>query len=742
MADATRPNNALEARTSLILMRTIQAYYFGKSDEVEDGWREMTEVVDKSDGLGAYSVERLFNVVRELGEHIDGPAFDALYDKLANVMRKRRSDGEAGVAYANRGRQKMKQKKPYEAIQWFGQAEELLTKEEYFEELVMALIGISCAFERVGLLWAARNKALAAANQTLETFAKEGQIIPEALIALNRLAWIELRLGRIPHILDSITLASSVASHLNLTEDQRKAYAEELQMQEWMLGIHFLNLPLEALSSVTRLPDTLQRLGFDYARMALLFALGHEQILREEGYIPEDEDAEAVQTFFEQWQDQPATKDIAPQPVLVDGKTSVLKSTILGLELVVETPNNVTSFGVAESLLGALEAFLSTSDEQYVFPHRECLTIVITPSTQLEGTPQIRFSENDSSRVEVTHPADLVFTTVANKQKYMEWLQENIVQIACRMLLIRDVEAWLEQVGGQESGFSRALTLGDTLILNRNVFGEKPRMRLTDWIDQEGQSYAVIRDRPWDADKTAGVSDSMEPPKFGKGSPPADLTDKEKLKHTDRRVLSPIDAPLWDRAQWRGTLFACYPGAPLILAIAFEDGEAGKAIFRAWKDRWGDVDKEESLRVAIITGLSKQNPAEYAVVVGPNLRHMAKEKKKVVMFVSRIQRMSPKISTGLDNFVAAYRKMKKFFIAPARISASGEILENPSAQFAIAKRQLDIREAWRIGENDPDILALHEDDDPIVPPGVTDPPVNKALKQIRSFRQTGNRRNS
>jgi hypothetical protein len=115
VADATRPNNALEARTSLILMRTIQAYYFGKSDEVEDGWREMTEVVDKSDGLGAYSVERLFNVVRELGEHIDGPAFDALYDKLANVMRKRRSDGEAGVAYANRGRQKMKQKKPYEA---------------------------------------------------------------------------------------------------------------------------------------------------------------------------------------------------------------------------------------------------------------------------------------------------------------------------------------------------------------------------------------------------------------------------------------------------------------------------------------------------------------------------------------------------------------------------------------------------------------------------------------------------
>lgn len=715
MADSSRPNNALHARTSLILMRTLQAHHLGKSDEVEGGWLAMAEVVDKSENLGAYSVERLFTLIRELGEHIDGPAFDALYDKLANAMRKRRSDGEAGVAYANRGRQKMKQKKPYEAIQWFGQAAELLTKEEYREELVMTLIGISHAFERVGLLWAARNKALAAANQTLETFIKKGQIIPEALIALNRLAWTELRLGRIPHILDAITLASNVASHLNLTEDQQIAYAEELQMQEWVLGIHLLNLPLAALSSVTRLPDTLQGLGCDYARMALMFALGHEQILREEGYIPENEDEEAVQTFFEQWQDQPAAKDIASRPVLVDGKTSVLKSTILGSELIVETPNNVTSFSIAESLLGALEAFLSTSDEQDVFPYREHLTIVISSSTQLEGTPQVRFPENDNSRVEVMHPTNFDFKTVADRQNYMEWLQENIVQIACRMLLIRDVEAWLEQVGGRESGFSRALTLGDTLILNRNIFGETPQMRLTDWIDQEGQSYVVLRDRPWRAEKASSAGGSMEPPKFGKGSPPADLTDKEKLKHTDRRILSPIDAPLWDRAQWRGTLFACFPGAPPILAIAFEDGEAGKAIFRAWKDRWGDVDKEEALRVAIITGISKQNPAEYAVVVGPNLRHMAEEKKKVVMFVSRIQRMSPKTSRNLDNFVTAYRKMKKFFIAPARISASGEILENPSAQFAIAKRQLDIREAWQIGENDPDILALHEDDEPIVP---------------------------
>ena len=47
----------------------------------------------------------------------------------------------------------------------------------------------------------------------------------------------------------------------------------------------------------------------------------------------------------------------------------------------------------------------------------------------------------------------------------------------------------------------------------------------------------------------------------------------------------------------------------------------------------------------------------------------------------------------------------------------------------------DLREAWQIGENDPDLAALQEDDEPIVSSGVTDPPCNKALMRIRESRK-------
>ena len=507
-------------------------------------------------------------------------------------------------------------------------------------------------------------------------------------------------------------------------------------MQEWVLGIHFLNVPLQTLSGITCLPDALDRLGLDYARAALLFVLGHEQVIREEGYFEANDDPAAVQTFFERWQDQPASKDISSQPVLVDGTTSVLKSTILGSEVSIETPNNETSFGIAESLLSALEAFLATSNEQDVFPHRERITIVVTASPELEGAPQISFPGNDSSRVEVAHPANVDFPTIAERRDYVEWLRNSIAQIASRMLMIRDIEDWLEKIISRERGFARALIFGDGLTLDRNIFGEMPRVHLTDWTKQDDRNYPILRNKPWREAQASDPVMSAKRPEFGIGLPPAELMDRERLRHTDRRLLSPIDAPLWDRAKWQATLFAYSPDtdAPPVLGIGFENREAAEAIFRGWKNQWGNEDENEVLRLAIITGVSEQNPAEYVVVVGPSLRHIEGDEKKAIISISRINRMAPKTSTNLDNFVTAYRRAGNFLLVPAWIRG-GEVRELSLAQFAIAKRQLDLREAWQIGENDPDLAALHEDDEPIVPSGVTDPPCNKALIRIRESRK-------
>lgn len=732
-ADPARLNNALQARTGLIFIRITKAYHTGQTDQLVSCWSDLSHIVDESTALGTYPLEQLSRIVIELGEFIDNSAFDALYEKVIDAVRQRRSDGEAGEAYTERGIQKLHQKKPYEAIQWLGRAEELLIKEEYRAELVRALITSSYAYEHVGLLWAARNKALAAVERTLAVFHEQGEMIPQALLALQRLVWIELQLGRIPHVLSAMTLGSFVASHLKLSEDRQKIYSEELKMQEAVLGIHLLNIPFSMLSSVARLPDALERLGLLNARTALLFSLGHEQTLRNEGYIPDNEAPNAVQTFFELWQDQPAIQDIPPQPALVDGETSFLRSTILGSELVVETPNNTISFGIAESLLGILEAFLATSDEEDVFPHRERMMIVVRASNELEGVPQLRFSD-DNDRAEIVHPADFALKTATDHKDLMEWLQNSLVQIVCRIAIIKDVSSWMEKVAGQERGFSRALALGNALTLDNNVFGLSKQLRLSDWLKTEDQNWAVLREEPWRGKKpanSAGNGETNEFPKFGTGYPSTDLFDWSRKKHTDRLVLSPIDIHLWDRAKWRATLFAWIPGDLPVLAFAFEDGQAGQAIFRAWRERWGNEDKNDVLRLAIIRGVSRQNPAEYAVVVGPNLRHLGGQEGKTFTVVSRINRMTPTSTANLDAFLREYHKVGAFLLAPAQLNTG---TPTPFIQLAIAKHHLQIRQAWEIGENDPDISVLQEDDQPIIPSDAIDPPVISALERIRAMR--------
>lgn len=93
--------------------------------------------------------------------------------------------------------------------------------------------------------------------------------------------------------------------------------------------------------------------------------------------------------------------------------------------------------------------------------------------------------------------------------------------------------------------------------------------------------------------------------------------------------------------------------------------------------------------------------------------------------------MEPASSVNLDRFLTAYRQYGGYFLVPAQMGSPPTFLQ----QLYLAKRNPHVREAWQIGENDLDASALREDDDLIIPPGVQDPPVKKALEQIKALRE-------
>ena len=57
------------------------------------------------------------------------------------------------------------------------------------------------------------------------------------------------------------------------------------------------------------------------------------------------------------------------------------------------------------------------------------------------------------------------------------------------------------------------------------------------------------------------------------------------------------------------------------------------------------------------------------------------------------------------------------------------IISAPFWEHGIVKRELTIRPAWQISENNPDAVAIQHDDEPIVPDGVDNAPVLRVLKK-------------
>lgn len=90
---------------------------------------------------------------------------------------------------------------------------------------------------------------------------------------------------------------------------------------------------------------------------------------------------------------------------------------------------------------------------------------------------------------------------------------------------------------------------------------------------------------------------------------------------------------------------------------------------------------------------------------------------------------------NLENFLSHYKCSNKCVIAP---SSFHNFQPNPQYinEYGIEIKNLVVRYAWKIGENDMDISALSNNLDPYIPDGEKDPPILKAIKKLKSIKNS------
>lgn len=739
--DDTRPNNALGAQTNRLLIDLNFAFEDGDEDKINAVWVAFTEVIARAQRLGDYPVEHLAALLQEMGQFVpDSQAYDEMFDRLVELLETHRSEGEGGIALLERGFQKLKAAKPYDAIRFFGRAQERLTKREYRRHLVAALGGCAHAYEQVGLLWAARNCVLEAVERCLAFFHEDGEVVRPALPCLQKLTQLEIQLGRIPRVLESIELTSALVSLMKLEPDRADALEEEHRQQDVILGLHMLKASLAQLREMESLPDTLERFDLLHSRLALMYALGREAELRAQGFIPESETAESVREFFATWINQPAASEIPDAPNLMTDDTVEFNSNVLGCRLVVTASSNKVSIYLAESLLGALEAFLSTSLNAGVVPFRQEAKVTVEPSPTVFGKSTISIQDVCGEPVvQIRHAPEMPPQTSEMRAAAGDWMIEAIARIMTHIAIVDDVEGHLKRIIGGERAFARVSHVSEVAIVAGNVFGDNPRLQLTDWISEDSQRYPLNRAEVWNAGLAAKTAEPKKAPllKPGGDAPPPGLFEGlDRLTHRQQRIESLIDIPLWDKAKWGATLYVQDPSRlpHLLMGLGFGDIEAGRAIFAGWRKRLGTVDDRDELRVSIVTGIDRANPYAYRVVIGTNPKIDPNEpENQYVIMVSRINRMTPTSPRNLEVFQEGFRKWGLYLIAPVYFT-DAKTYPKIHGDLAIAKKTLVVRPAWQIGPNDPDICAISQDDDPIIPENVTDAPLLSALRQRSTMR--------
>jgi hypothetical protein len=662
-----------------------------------------------------------------------------LFEKITEVVAKRKGEVTAARMLMERGAQELRAERPYEAIRCLGRSLSRLHKHESRHDAVRALLICGSAYERAGLFWAARGSCLAAAALAVGDFWTYSEVTPLQAACYSRLKWLELRLGRVPQALAWHDIDRVVTRTLIAKGDAEPGADNDDFNFDAILGILFLRTDLWYLPRLSRLPEGLERMGLFTSPVALLYALGHEDLVPSE-FVPEKSDGGKLKEFFTRWRDQPAAKELPDQPAFYDGLKVELTSIVLGCRVVVQCDNSSPCVELAESVVAAVESFAATGHSERVMAREPALTIEVgKPELAAEpfefdvqdraGRPHVLISCRDFSPHRLSPEAQR-----AIKSRILDLIAE----IAGRVFFFGDSDRVLEKLIKAELAIDRSVNFTSSFGTVGNVLDDSSKTSLAAWTHDGDHDYPLKRTAAWDeADRRARAErpaaegkPDLQP---GQGPPPPDLFHPERTRHTEMQTVSLIREALWERAGWVGTAFMGEPGTskPPVLALVFKDPSAASQILTHLCTEVGPEDQDDALRITIIRHFDRHNPHAYRVVMGSNPKSAhSPSTNKMVLLVARVHTMTPSTSSNLDQFLDSYAKAGSYYFTCAMLTSDGQGFI-PAPKPPIVKKHLHVREAWQIGLNDMDGAGLLEDDEPIIPPSETEAPVIQLLRWKR-----------
>ena len=692
-ADVNRPNNSLEAQAAILRIDLNQIILTRNSDALPTICKSFSTILEKARGLSEFDVESLVSFIEITGLIAgNNPAYNDLVEQVADFVAFRKSEGEGSLVLLNHA-QKLDFQDRINMIRWLGKASVGLAKYEYIQDLAEATQLLALAYRSAGLLWAARASCIFAAASIVRMGEQDNDIPTNFISVMGIWAWIALELCHIPDFLLSIQLMNGFISSLPLTDESKSKIQADIQKLDAGLGCLFLNLDESDLHRLQGAPDILGALGLFQARTSLLYVLGHEDVLREDGSVPEEATEEDLKHLLSALKNQPIAEQFRELLILNDGGNQTLSTKVFGIQVEVEIDGNDLIL-VAESLLGSLEAFFATMVEHQVVPHTEFFRITIVQNEKI-AEPTIETSGLDMEST-VFWPCGLQVSKYEEQINLRGFFAEVAGHVWGATCMAKDTNSLLESLFADDFVQHR-IAIIMSIPNNYNRVTSRSFSCLSDWREVVRHSYPPRNQTTLPKIELPSSTDAADE------SP----RDNEKAfmvsNHRDKCVSSVINVHAWNQAEWRGcAYYKLSQSGPPYMAFLFENADAAVKIFNDWRIRFGDNDVKEDIHISIIRRLPRIDPHHYCVQVSSKLLALGSNSTSPIHGVSRSLVMTPQNSENLEKFLASYSNCGHYYLVPAVGVTNPKFFSN----LSIRKRNLTIKHAEEVCEHDIEYVAL------------------------------------
>ncbi len=703
--DNENPNRARLAKYEYQMMRMQTPELWSN---VVESYIEVLQDMNFNNNIDLFQLKR----VLELPILKNCPKYDELFETLINLLGEESKNVASSQLLINRGDDYM-ERDIYVSIKLYSRALTKLYHETSKVDLIQTFLKLGVAFEEIGLLWSARSYYIRAFMDSFNLYFDNGSAIPSLFLSMRSLKYLELRLGRINYSLQFNELELNVRGFYPYKMNDEKEW-EKYTHYDGLLAIAILNVSLCDIGQYESLPDYLDISGLEMSTAALKYKLGYY----DEDFVEALGSKHAIDELMLNLFKQPASIEFQNR---LDTKISEekvkLKTKILGCNVIINAKRKVLIQELSATVLAMLENIFATSTVDGMFPMLSEFTINIH---ERKGDHFDIAIEQEDNKLDLVVYNIVELTEYRNRSTVSEKLNSVVSMFIAQMVSVASNLEKLRKSVEEENAMFRSLNCSstlDTFIANDQDFTSLDEKTKKLGVYKNIRIEDIFKDEELKVDRNIDNNNSVEKIHFGE---PPEMIDFSKVHHDKIKVSNIIYPPLWDNAKWKGLFVLSDQNFqyPPFIGLVFENRK-GIDIFNKWKAEF----KVDKIVIGIITGIDKNNPNWYRVIIGEDVHSSFASDKtiSVVNQMCRLHTMEAKNDENIKLLKKAIRKQKKFNLIPILIEdlecgrLRRELSLNKKCENIIIKDVSEIEEK--------DIFLIN---------GLTpfDKPVNKTGKEL------------